>query len=260
MVFEEQVSLEVIAPKQGLSQELTLFERVANNELDCALTIWRCSNSVVVPYSISQLDTFSYAQSCLTHKGWPVITRQTGGDVVPQSPGSINVALVFKLDKSNVSIAKSYQALCEPIIHALEKLGVSATCSALSGSFCNGDYNITSNGQKLVGTAQRRKKVKGCNEIAVLVHAVILCTTNTYELWSIANEFYNKCNIQKYIEFTKQTSIWELTSDHVENEFELMKNITRDISDEIRKNMISKEVSYEIQLQKEKSTLCHSYR
>ncbi|MEH6471119.1 MAG: hypothetical protein V7752_07705 [Halopseudomonas sp.] len=207
----------LLSPQEGLQQELELLELVANNRLEHGFRIWRCRRAMVVPASISRNPGFERASRVLEEKGWPVIIRKTGGDLVPQSPGLLNVSLVFRQRRSKGSIDASYQALCRPLIAAFKSLGIDAYCASVPGAFCDGDYNLVVDGQKLAGTAQRWRRIAssgdGNGDSAVLVHAVILCRDELPELWGISNDFYRHCGIERYVEYTKHVSVSELLSE-----------------------------------------------
>ena len=188
----------------GLQQELSLLEAVTNRETRKGYVIWQSQNTIVVPKSISHKPNYNTACQLSASRGWPVVVRETGGDATPVSPGLLNVAFVSTVPRSRrFSMKESYLALCLPLIEALKKLDIDAGYGPVDGSFCDGDYNLTINGKKLAGTAQRWKKIKSDNEevddYAVLVHAVVLCQGNLRELINSINDFYRDCGIPNRI-------------------------------------------------------------
>lgn len=228
----------LLSPEQGLQQELELLERVATGRQAMGFRIWRCRRALVVPASVKRKEGFARASRLLERKGWPVIVRKTGGDLVPQSPGLLNVSLAFRQQRGRGSIEETYQALCRPLIAAFGALGIDAYCASVPGSFCDGDYNLVVEGQKLAGTAQRWRRIASSDEgdFAVLVHAVILCRDDLPELWRITNDFYRHCDIGRYVEFTKHVSVSDLLSapDSVSDPT-LMAHLARAISEQIER-------------------------
>ncbi|MEH6649894.1 MAG: lipoate--protein ligase family protein [Motiliproteus sp.] len=229
----------LLSPQEGLQQELELLDLVANNCLEYGFRIWRCRRAMVVPTSVSRNLGFELASRVLAEKGWPVIIRKTGGDLVPQSPGLLNVSLVFRQRRRKGSIDASYQALCRPLIAAFKSLGIDAYCASVPGAFCDGDYNLVVDGQKLAGTAQRWRRITasddGDGDFAVLVHAVILCRDELPELWGITNDFYRHCSIDRYIEYTKHVSVSELLSEpKAISDQTLMSHLSKVISEKIK--------------------------
>lgn len=98
-----------------------------------AAHLWRGEPGLVVP------------RSCTTLPGWPaaaqahrVRVRASGGGVVPQGPGLLNLSLVWRADTGATAGAPSgteviYRALCEGLASALARLGVVAAPRAVRG-------------------------------------------------------------------------------------------------------------------------------
>lgn len=226
----------VLSPEQGLKEEMELLDQVVTKQLEGGFKIWCCEKSIVVPKSLSRKPGFDRAVQTMAGLGWPVVIRQTGGDLVPQSPGLLNVTLVFKRKKRKGSIKETYEALCLPLIEALKSMGIDAGCSSIPGSFCDGDYNLVVGRQKLAGTAQRWRRVESAGkeeEFAVLVHAVILCSNDLPELWRVTNEFYSQCDIDQYVEYTKHVSVAGLVGEKQTSETDLLEVLSLNISREL---------------------------
>ncbi len=221
---------------KGLQQELELLDLVASNRLDLGFRLWRCQRALVVPASVSRKAGFTRATRALETQGWPVIIRKTGGDLVPQSPGLLNVSLAFRQRRVKGSIEASYNALCQPLIAAFKSMGIDAYCASVPGSFCDGEYNLVVEGQKLAGTAQRWRRLDsgGDGDFAVLVHAVILCRDDMPELWSITNDFYRHCDINRVVEYSKHVSVSDLLSEPKSiSDLTLVSHLAKVISEKI---------------------------
>ncbi|WP_298017738.1 lipoate--protein ligase family protein [uncultured Castellaniella sp.] len=124
--------------------------------------LWRASRGLVVPRTYAARPGFADAQAAFAGRGWPIHVRQSGGGVVPQGPGILNVSLarVFTgrpLDHSD----RLYQHLCGLIAAALLFFGIEAQARAVEGSFCDGRYNLAVGdpARKVVGTAQLWRRV-----------------------------------------------------------------------------------------------------
>ena len=150
-----------------------------------AAHLWRSEPGLVVP------------RSCTTLPGWPaaaqahrVLVRASGGGVVPQGPGLLNLSLVWCADAAAGAPSGTeviYRALCDAIASALARLGIAAAPQAVRGSFCDGRFNLAVAGRKLVGTAQSWRRVAG--EPVVLAHAVIVVDADPQALTEAANAF-----------------------------------------------------------------------
>ncbi|MBY4675022.1 lipoate--protein ligase family protein [Marinobacterium arenosum] len=205
--------LPLLNAEEGLRREIALLDAVANGEQPAGFLIWRCRQALVVPRSLARKPNFAAVGERLAAQGWPLVLRQTGGDLTPQAPGLINVALVFRQRRCEGAIRDSYLRLCQPLIDALQSLGVQAYCASVQGAFCDGDYNLVVDGRKLAGTAQRWRRLRtasGADEHAVLAQAVILADESLARLWQVGNQFYRLCEMPQRIDAGRHTSLAEL--------------------------------------------------
>lgn len=205
-------SLQVLHPAEGLSREMALLSAVANGSMSAGFLIWRCQQSLVVPRSVARKPQFAFAASRMEADGWPVQLRDTGGDLTPQSPGLINVALAFSRQRAPGAIRDSYQTLCRPLIDYLRACGIAAHCASVDGAFCDGDYNLVVDGRKLAGTAQRWRRMSngGADEFAVLAHVVLLCDEPMERLCQAGNRFYQRCALPSHIDDSCHITLAEL--------------------------------------------------
>jgi lipoate-protein ligase A len=158
-----------------------------------AAHLWHGEPALVVPRSYTTLP------------GWPaaarahrVLVRASGGGVVAQGPGLLNLSLVWRADADADADADAtagsprgteviYRALCDRLASALARLGIAAAPQAVAGSFCDGRFNLAVAGRKLVGTAQSWRRVAG--KPVVLAHAVIVVDADPQALTEAANAF-----------------------------------------------------------------------
>ncbi len=153
-----------------------------------AAHLWRGEPGLVVP------------RSCTALPGWPaaakahrVLVRASGGGVVPQGPGLLNLSMVWRTDARDdassapIGTEAIYRALYDGLAAALARLGIAATPQAVAGSFCDGRFNLAVAGRKLAGTAQSWRRVGG--KPVVLAHAVIVVDADPQALAEAANAF-----------------------------------------------------------------------
>lgn len=122
--------------------------------------------------------------------GWPVRLRSSGGGVVPQGPGILNLSLAYDPGGPLAECAEPvYRHLCALLAQALAALGIASFASAVAGSFCDGRFNLACGDpdrpRKLAGTAQRWRSASGRQ--AVLAHAVLLLDTDPGEITAAVN-------------------------------------------------------------------------
>lgn len=181
--------------------------------------VWEAKQGLVVPRSYQSLDGFASACQSYHDLGWPVTVRQSGGGIVPQGPGIINLSLAYSvagkpLDHSD----DAYRLICRLISQALDTFNIASHTQAVDGSFCDGRYNlaIAEGGQarKIAGTAQvwRRCKTSESDSFrqVVLVHALILACVDTESLTDIANEFESAVGSIKRYSSQRIASLYHL--------------------------------------------------
>lgn len=160
--------------------------------------VWECGEGLVVPRTYQRHESFTTSCNAFARQGWPVTIRQSGGGIVPQGPGIINLSLAYAatgkpLDHSD----EAYLLLCRLIANALQEYGIAAHPQAVEGSFCDGRYNLAvgtgQEAKKVAGTAQlwRRHIIDGSTDTVqvVLAHALILAAVDVDAITGKANSF-----------------------------------------------------------------------
>lgn len=95
-----------ICVEAGLQAELDLLASVCAAEADFGLLLWRPRDrALVMPRRMSRLPGFAEASETLADSGWPILLRETGGEPVPQSSATVNIALVYAQPKKATLIA-----------------------------------------------------------------------------------------------------------------------------------------------------------
>jgi len=160
--------------------------------------VWQAYQSLVVPRTYRRHAAFDAACQVSAARGWPVVVRESGGGIVPQGEGIVNFSLALVLpEHSAQSIDSIYRLLCDLVAGALRSLGISSAPAAVSGSFCDGRYNLavtTPQGvRKIAGTAQLWRRIQRADGVppvqGVLAHAVILAQVDVAELTAQLNTF-----------------------------------------------------------------------
>lgn len=168
--------------------EQLLIQTGIRNTTAVAL-IHRGEDGIVVPRSYRNKSGFTEAARKLAAQGLPVHTRLTGGGVVPQSADVINLHLIYPVDVSQpLQVSdQHYLMLCNLLQKLFRHFDIDTAHQTVSGSFCDGRFNLAANGRKIAGTAQcwQRRRDKP-NAYIVLSSAVILAD-HAQELTERAN-------------------------------------------------------------------------
>lgn len=154
--------------------------------------LWQTAPGLVVPRTYAARPGFAAVQAEFAARGCPVHVRQSGGGVVPQGPGILNLSLAQAFSGRPLDHSEAlYRHLCALIAEALAAFGIQARAQAVEGSFCDGRYNLAVPApvRKIAGTAQVWRRVPGHapDRHVGLVHALILVRCDPAELTARAN-------------------------------------------------------------------------
>jgi lipoate-protein ligase A len=203
-----------ICTEAGLKAEQDLLASVCAGEADYGVLFWRPDDrALVMPRRLSRLGGFVEASETLFELGWPVLLRESGGEPVPQSPSTVNIALVYvqpttDLDKDRIE--KAYLRLCQPILDALTQLGGNASLGEVDGAFCDGRFNVNLDGRKMVGTAQRWRQSQGGKRPVVLAHGAMLLDDERLEMINAVNRFNEMCDLDQRCRAQSHIALHEL--------------------------------------------------
>lgn len=147
-----------------------------------AACIWQAPQGLVVPRTYLQSVAFDDARRIFRSRGWPISVRHSGGGVVPQGPGILNISLAYSIEGRPLDHSDAaYQLLCELISEAIEQFGIQSHTRAVEGSFCDGRFNLAvgtdAEARKIAGTAQLWRRLPRPDRVhvqTVLVHALLL--------------------------------------------------------------------------------------
>jgi lipoate-protein ligase A len=183
----------------GLQAEQDLLAEVCAGRQPHGLLFWQpTDHALVMPRRMNRLQHFDSACAELAASGWPVLLRETGGEPVPQSPATVNVALVYAAprsegDQNRLEIA--YRRLCDPLCAVLDAYGGKSSLGEVAGAFCDGRFNVNLDGRKWVGTAQRWRQGLSGTRPVVLVHGAMLMNNERQSMVGAVNRFNQRCGV-----------------------------------------------------------------
>ncbi|WP_263261124.1 lipoate--protein ligase family protein [Pseudomonas sp. RIT-PI-S] len=191
--------LRQLTTEQGLQAELALLTAVCNGERTDGVLFWQPTDqALVMPRRMERLPGFVAGAAAAAELGWPVLLRETGGEPVPQSAATVNVALVYAAPRAEGDLnrlERAYLRLCEPLCWVLESLGGQASLGEVPGAFCDGRYNVNLDGRKWVGTAQRWRQSRHHGGPVVLVHGAMLMQDQRLAMVAAVNGFNQACGL-----------------------------------------------------------------
>jgi lipoate-protein ligase A len=219
----------------GLQAEQDLLAGVCAGRQGHGLLFWQpIDHALVMPRRMNRLEHFGAACGELAVSGWPVLLRETGGEPVPQSPATVNVALVYAAprsegDQNRLEIA--YRRLCDPFRAVLDAYGGESSLGEIDGAFCDGRFNVNLDGRKWVGTAQRWRQGLGGTRPVVLVHGAMLMDNDRESMVGAVNHFNQRCAIAQTCRADSHIALHERFA--AEDVFVRLSSAYRGILDEV---------------------------
>ncbi|UFP99691.1 lipoate--protein ligase family protein [Pseudomonas fitomaticsae] len=197
----------------GLQAEQDLLASVCAGDAEFGLLFWQPSDrALVMPRRLNRLPGFDHACEVSATAGWPVLLRETGGEPVPQSASTINIALVYAPPRSEGDLNRietGYRRLCDPICELLDELGGTSSLGEIDGAFCDGRFNVNLDGRKMVGTAQRWRQSQGGQRPVGLVHGAMLVDDERESMVAAVNRFNEACGLEQRVRAASHIALHE---------------------------------------------------
>lgn len=198
-------------PHVALEQDTQLLKEVASGKRSPIFRLWETTQCLVVTGKETRFPHFDKAAAMLADEGWPVIVRNSGGTSVPLHPGILNLSMIFPQHPDDpYSLDDIYMALCEPIMLALESIGLKADYGETPGSYCDGRFNLNIGGLKVTGTAQKimvsPPNSKGIKQ-AVLAQAMLMVEADAAAGTAWVNRFYQYAGSERRFDPAVATSL-----------------------------------------------------
>ncbi|SCZ43669.1 MULTISPECIES: lipoate--protein ligase family protein [Pseudomonas] len=197
----------------GLQAEQDLLASVCAGDAEFGLLFWQPSDrALVMPRRLNRLSGFDHACEVSAAAGWPVLLRETGGEPVPQSASTINIALVYAPPRSEGDLNRietGYRRLCDPICELLDELGGTSSLGEIDGAFCDGRFNVNLGGRKMVGTAQRWRQSQGGQRPVGLVHGAMLVDDERESMVAAVNRFNEACGLEQRVRAASHIALHE---------------------------------------------------
>lgn len=136
-----------------------------------AIHFWQTSPLVILGMMDTKLGHFEEAYPLFDQYNHDTIVRNSGGLGVISDPGVLNVSLIYPSNQHRLSIDEAYDFMLSFIRdtfypHFPDK---EILAFEISNSYCFGDYDLSIDGRKIAGIAQRRIQ----NGLAVMLYVSV---------------------------------------------------------------------------------------
>ncbi|MGF6820448.1 lipoate-protein ligase A [Paraburkholderia atlantica] len=206
--------------------------------------LWEAPKSLVVPRSYLRYPEFESARSAFLRGECPVWLRMSGGGLVPQGPGILNLSLAYFVAQQPSKMSDAvYLHLCEVIGSALRVIGVTTHHQAVDGSFCDGRFNLawgaSTDARKIAGTAQYWRRAPAAMRTCdgqghlVLAHAVLLVSADPDEANQRANAFEEAVGSGRRYEANKIVTVQQALGGAVSGSESVMTTVLAAIKDSL---------------------------
>lgn len=151
--------------------------------------VWSNLQCIVAPERERCRPGFAAAAHNAAARGWPVVTRRSGGLAVPHGPNVICLTLSW-YGPEPPAATEAFCVLAEVVCAAARSLGADPQVREISDALCPGAWDIALAGRKFAGLAQRRGAPRADGCAGVVAHAAIFCGVNFAPAVTAINSYY----------------------------------------------------------------------
>ena len=150
------------------------------------LHFWEMEDTVILGMTDTKTPYLEEGVALLKQRSYTPVVRHAGGLAVVSNSGVLNISLLFS--RQNATITQVYEWMQKLITRAFpEAIGEKEIQAfEVSDSYCPGDYDLSIQGKKFAGIAQRRFK----NSICVSIYLSI--NGNQEDRGNLIHDFYEE--------------------------------------------------------------------
>lgn len=147
---------------------------------------WEMENQVILGMQDTRVPFLQEGVASIQKAGYHVVVRNSGGLAVVANPGVLNFSIILpqEAEVKGLSINNGYDYMKDIIESALNDFDATIEAFEVHDSYCPGDYDLSINGKKFAGIAQRRIK-KG---IGIMIYLSV--HGNQDERGHVVRDFY----------------------------------------------------------------------
>ncbi|NGZ77465.1 lipoate--protein ligase family protein [Saccharibacillus sp. VR-M41] len=170
-----------------LAWEEMMCRRVGEGEPPI-MHIWRHPYALTIGMRDRRLPRAPQAMDKLRREGCSVAVRVSGGAAVPLDEGVVNVSIILPNPGRKLELHGDFERMVSLIAGAASPWTSESRAGEIEGAFCPGDYDVSVNGRKFCGIAQRRQTK------AYILTAFVIVDGSGEERRRLAREFYDEAS------------------------------------------------------------------
>lgn len=152
------------------------------------LHFWQFEQTFILGMKDARVDNLKKGIDTIKRYNYNPVIRNAGGLGVLSDKGVLNISWIFP--KEEISIDQGYEKMVALIRQAFPELTINAY--EISHSYCPGKFDLSVNGKKIAGIAQRRVK----EGIAVMMYLSVFGNQN--KRGEIVRQFYRDSLAENY--------------------------------------------------------------
>lgn len=131
------------------------------------LHFWQYQQTVILGMKDTRTPFLADGIKVIQHAGFTPVIRNAGGLGIISDQGILNISLIFpQEDENRISIDEGYEKMLALTRQAFPVYADKIEAYEIKDSYCPGTYDLSINGKKFAGIAQRRIK----NGISVMMY------------------------------------------------------------------------------------------
>lgn len=149
------------------------------------LHFWPIENMIIMGMVDTKLPYLNDAIETLQTSEYEVVVRPAGGLAVVADPGILNFSIILaESNGEKISIDEAYEIMVDVIRRTFAPFGKRIDAYEIVDSYCPGKFDLSIDGKKFAGIAQRRFK----NGIGIMIYLSV--EGNQQQRGEIIRDFY----------------------------------------------------------------------
>ena len=144
------------SPLESFAADDTLCHLIGAGLSPATVRTWVHSASVVMGIQDHRLPYVQAGMDLLEERGYHPIVRNSGGLAVVLDEGVLNISSVISEKEGHIDINTGYDMMVDLIKALFPEIAARIEAYEIVGSYCPGSYDLSVDGKKFAGIAQRR--------------------------------------------------------------------------------------------------------